>query len=123
MLTVFNDDTYNVYTDLDGDASGSAPAPWLNGAIDQDDFRAQIHAAAATLTGTTNGGIVIYYPASWGDFTYSIGYPVAAPTIKLELTNGVSVTTVAPAGGPQTADEGTYKKVTISSRQARVYVD
>jgi len=109
-------DSFIVYVDS---VSADNPLPWLGKAVSQEDFRALIQANNASVSG--EDGVVLYYPAVWGDFTYSLGYPLVDPNLKLELTNGISVSTVDPASGPQDAE--LYKKVTISSRTALVYID
>lgn len=62
-------------------------------------------------------GVVIYYPAAWGDFTYSLNI---SGTTYIEMTNGISTATVDE---PNSGTSGVkYKAVTIRSREYPVLV-
>jgi hypothetical protein len=111
--------TYDVFINTLGGTVGTL----LESVVDAEAFRTLLANDAAI---NCTSGLIVWYPARWGDFTYSVDVGAG---VKLELTNGISVDRVAAGADignttvPADFTTVAYKKVTVASRTFDVFVE
>ncbi len=126
VLSVEVVDSFQVFVSLDG---GTIKTAIDIKAANLEDFRNKFVALAPAdrqYTGGATTGVSLYYPAAWGDFSYSIIYSGN----KISLTNGIDVIPVGAGTTlgvvPDTYDTtaaNPYKQIKISSRNRIVQID
>jgi len=109
-------DSFPIFYSLDGTAHFNETVK----ASDMDDYRSKMVLNDALKQFHGENDVYLYYPAAWGNFTYSIVYGGE----KISLTNGIDIETIAATGQVgEVYVHVPYKQVKISSGNQIVEID